>query len=214
MNNPVRALVQRHHEAALMERFGGRVEGGQVLEIGCGRGVGTEIIFERFGAWEVHAFDLDPDMIEQARRRLAAYPLDRLKLSVGDAARIDAEDASYDAVFDFGIIHHVPDWRRAVAEVGRVLKPGGRFFFEEVTKKALGRWFYRTFLEHPTENRFTANEFINEAQRQGIYVGSNWRMWFFGDFVIGVGRREKNYLDVDRFHLEEQIDETQLLQTT
>jgi ubiquinone/menaquinone biosynthesis C-methylase UbiE len=214
MNNPVRALVQRHHEAALMERFGGRVEGGLVLEIGCGRGVGTEIIFERFGAREVHAFDLDPDMIEQARRSLAVYRPDRLKLSVGDAARIDAEDASYDAVFDFGIIHHVPDWRRAVAEVGRVLKPGGRFFFEEVTKKALGRWFYRTFLKHPTENRFAASEFINEVQRQGINVGSNWRMWFFGDFVIGVGRREKNYLDVDRFHLEEQIDETQLLQTT
>ena len=71
MNNPVRALVQGRHEAALMERFGGRVEGGRVLEIGCGRGVGTEIIFERFGAREVHAFDLDPDMIERARRRLA-----------------------------------------------------------------------------------------------------------------------------------------------
>ncbi|CAN5795975.1 MAG: hypothetical protein H0T77_03080 [Pyrinomonadaceae bacterium] len=60
MNNPVRALVQRRHEAALMERFGGRVEGGRVLEIGCGRGVGTEIIFERFRAQEVQAFDLDP----------------------------------------------------------------------------------------------------------------------------------------------------------
>lgn len=214
MNNPVRALVQRHHEAALMERFGGRVEGGLVLEIGCGRGVGTEIIFEHFGAREVHAFDLDPDMIEQARRRLAVYGPDRLKLSVGDAATIDAEDASYEAVFDFGIIHHVPDWRRAVAEVGRVLKPDGRFFFEEVTKKALGRWFYRTFLKHPAGNRFTATEFINEVQRQGINVGSNWRTWFFGDFMIGVGRREKNYLDVDRFHLEEQIDERQLLQTT
>lgn len=58
MNNPVRALVQRCHEAALMERLGGRVEGARVLEIGCGRGVGTEIIFGRFGAREVHAFDL------------------------------------------------------------------------------------------------------------------------------------------------------------
>ncbi len=66
MNNPVRALVQRRHEAAMMERLGGRMDGESVLEIGCGRGVGTEIIFERFRAGRVHAFDLDPEMIKRA----------------------------------------------------------------------------------------------------------------------------------------------------
>ena len=189
MNNPVRALVQRHHEAALMERLGGRVERGRVLEIGCGRGVGTEIIFERFGAREVHAFDLDPDMIAQARKRLSGYPTNRLTLFVGDAAAIRAEDTSYDAIFDFGIIHHVPAWQRAVAEVARVLKPNGRFFFEEVTKRALDRWFYRTFLEHPKANRFSADEFVAELESQGIMVGEQHLEWFFGDFVVGVGRR-------------------------
>ncbi len=60
MNNPVRALMQRRYEARLLERLGGRLEGLRVLEIGCGRGIGTEIILEHFGAREVHAFDLDP----------------------------------------------------------------------------------------------------------------------------------------------------------
>jgi len=189
MNNPVRALVQGRHEAALMERFGGRVEGGRVLEIGCGRGVGTEIIFERFGAREVHAFDLDPDMIERARRRLSGYSSDRLRLFVGDVAAINAEDGSCDAVFDFGIVHHVPAWQRAIVEISRVLRPGGRFFFEEVTKQALDRWFYRTFLEHPTKNRFSAKELIAELERQGIEVRRNAVEWFFGDFIVGVGRR-------------------------
>ena len=189
MNNPVRALVQRTHEAALMERLGGRVDGGRALEIGCGRGVGTEIIFERFGAREIHAFDLDPEMIERARRRLNTYDAKRLRLFVGDAASIEAEDSKYDAVFDFGIIHHVPNWPRAVAEVARVLRPGGRFFFEEVTKQALNRWFYRTFLKHPSENRFSAKEFVAEVERQGISVCGNTVTWFFGDFVIGAGQR-------------------------
>ena len=192
MNNPVRALVQRRHEAVLMERLGGRVEGGRVLEIGCGRGVGTEIIFERFGAREVHAFDLDTDMIARARKRLSGYPGNRLTLFVGDAAAIKAEDASYDAVFDFGIIHHVPAWQRAVAEVARVLKPNGRFFFEEVSKRALDRWFYRTFLDHPKTNRFSAEEFIAELEKQGIMVGEKRLNWFFDDFVVGVGRRTKS----------------------
>ena len=189
MNNPVRALVQRHYEAVLMEQLGGRVEGQQVLEIGCGRGVGTEIIFERFGAREVDAFDLDPDMIAQARRRLSGYSSDQLRLFVGDAAAINAPDASYDAIFDFGIVHHVPDWQQAIREISRVLRPGGRFFFEEVTRQALDRWLYRTFLEHPKENRFTAKEFVAELERQGISVMSNQLEWFLGDLVVGVGYR-------------------------
>ncbi|HEX7318515.1 MAG TPA: class I SAM-dependent methyltransferase [Pyrinomonadaceae bacterium] len=187
MNNPVRALVQRRYEAPLMEGLGGRAEGGRVLELGCGRGVGTEIIFRRFGARVVHAFDIDPEMVGLARRRLSAYTADRLTLYVGDAAAIEEDDSSFDAVFDFGIIHHVPDWRRAVTEVARVLRPGGRFYFEEVTTHALDRWSYRTFLDHPREDRFGAKEFVTELQRRGITVGPNYVEWFFGDFVTGVG---------------------------
>lgn len=214
MNNPVRAVIQRLHEAAMLERLGGRVNGQRVLEIGCGRGVGTQIIFERFGAREVDAFDLDPDMVQRARQRLAAYPADRLRLFVGDAENIDAWDASYDAVFDFGIIHHVPRWQTAVREVARVLKPGGLFFFEEVTRQALDRWFYRTFLKHPTTNRFTADEFVSEVERQGIKVGANQTSWCFGDFVVGVGRRKTDlYWQSETFQMEEQIHDDELVPT-
>lgn len=189
MNNPLRALVQRRHEAKLMEKLGGRVEGLKILEVGCGRGVGTEIIFERFGAKEVHAFDLDPNMIELARKRLSKYSPEKLRLYVGDAEKIDADDATYDTVFDFGIIHHIPLWQNAVAEVARVLKPNGRFFFEEVTTQALNRWFYRTFLEHPKENRFTGEQFVQEVEKNGIVIGENKLYWFLGDLIIGVGKK-------------------------
>jgi ubiquinone/menaquinone biosynthesis C-methylase UbiE len=189
MNNPVRSLVQWRREAAMMERLGGKLTGLRVLEVGCGRGVGTEIILERFEAGEVQAFDLDPDMVRLARARLARYSSDRVRLFVGDAENIEATDESFDAVVDFGIIHHCPNWQRAVAEVRRVLRPGGKFFFEEVTKQALDRWFYRTFLEHPTENRFTASQFVAEVESRGIKVGGNTTEWFLGDFIVGVGVR-------------------------
>src|SRR5687767_5904912 len=192
MNNPVRGFFQDHYEAALLEGLGGLTQEQRVLEIGCGRGVGTEIIFKRFGAREVHAFDIDPDMVEQARRRLSSYPADRLQLYVGDATAIDEDDQSFDAVFDFGIIHHVPEWKRAVREVARVLRPGGRFFFEEVTSHGLNRWSYRTFLDHPADNRFSGQEFIAELERLGIEVGEDYVERFFGDFVFGVGRFGKN----------------------
>lgn len=191
MNNPLRALIQRHYEASWLEHLGGRVDGLRVLEVGCGRGVGTQIIFEHFGAREVHAFDFDPDMVGLARGRLAGFPAQQLRLSVGDVTAIAEPDASFDAVFDFGIIHHVPEWLGAVAEVRRVLKPGGRFFFEEVTRHALDRWSYRALTVHPRANRFSADEFVAELERQGIAVGNNYIERFFGDFVIGVGRRSE-----------------------
>lgn len=192
MNNPVRALLQRRYEARLFERLGGRVEGLRVLEIGCGRGIGTEILFDRFGAAEVHAFDVDADMVDLARSRLSRYPPDRLKLYTGDAGSIEEPDQSFDAVFDFASIHHVPAWQVAVTEVARVLKPGGRFFFEEVTNHALGRWFYRKFLEHPESSHwFSRDQFIAELERHGVIVGDTVLERFFGDFIVGVGYRSR-----------------------
>lgn len=185
MNNRLRAGLQRHYEARVLERLGGRLAGGRALEIGCGRGVGVELILERFGADTVAAFDVDPDMVQQARARLGRYG-ERVKLWIGDAVTIPEPDGHFDAVFDFGIIHHVPDWRDALQEVHRVLAPGGRFYFEEVTRQALERWFYRTFLEHPEHDRFSADEFVAEVERQGLEVGDRWLTRFFGDFVLGV----------------------------
>jgi ubiquinone/menaquinone biosynthesis C-methylase UbiE len=189
MNNPVRSASQRLYEARLLEKLGGKVTDANVLEVGCGRGVGTQVILDRFEAGRVHAFDLDPDMVDQARKRLNLYDSSRLQLSVGDVTEIDAVDASFDAVFDFGTVHHVPDWERALDEIARVLKPRGRFFFEEVTKHALDRWSYRTLLDHPSENRFTAERFVSALEERNIFVAENYVERFFGDFVIGVGER-------------------------
>lgn len=189
MNNPVRSFVQEKKEGVMFERLGGKTVGQKVLEIGCGRGVGTEIIFEQFGAGEVHAFDVDPEMIPLAQKNLSRFSGEKLRLFVGDAERIEAPDDFYDAVFDFGIIHHVPFWQNAVTEVARVLKPNGKFYFEEVTKKALDRWFYRTFLDHPKENRFSGEQFVAELEKNGIEVGKNFSYWLFDDLVIGVGTK-------------------------
>lgn len=188
MNNPVRAWIERHYEAPRLIRLGGRLDGLCALEIGCGRGVGAEILLERFGARAVHAFDLDPTMAALARRRLAAYLPERVQLAAADVTAIPLRDASVDAVADFGILHHVPDWQAGVAEVRRVLRPGGRFYFEEVTRRALGRWVTRKLFDHPAENRFDAREFVRELERRGIEVGANWETRGWGDFVIGVGR--------------------------
>jgi len=56
----------------------------------------------------------------------------RISLMVADASHLPFTDGSFEACFDFGALHHIPAWRRAVAEVARVLKPGGVFAGEEL----------------------------------------------------------------------------------
>lgn len=189
VNSPPRRWLQRFYETQVLLRFGGRVPpGARALEIGCGSGYGTQLVLERFGAASVDAVDLDPAMIERASRRLARYG-DRVRLVQGSAtdlrAALDADDGGYDAVFDFGIVHHIPDWRVAVAEVARVLTPGGRFYFEEVTAHALARPIYQRLFDHPTEDRFTAEQFLDELAHHGLVVlGSLTRIR--GDYLLGV----------------------------
>lgn len=169
MNNPVRSAIQRHVEARRMILLGGSMRGGRALEIGCGRGVGAELILETFGADSVDAFDLDPRMIRLARLRLQKYG-SRVRFWVGDAGAISTADSIYDAVFDFGIIHHVHEWRRALAEVHRVLRPGGKFYVEEVLRPVIVHPIVRSLLEHPQEDRFDAAAFQEELANCGLVL--------------------------------------------
>jgi len=185
MNNPLRAWVQRRVEASRLLDLGGPAPGAVALEVGCGRGVGVEIILDRFRAARVDAFDLDARMVALARRRLAPRG-DRVRLWTGDASSIDAADASYDAVFDFGIIHHVPDWRAALSEVHRVLRPGGRFYAEEALERFIVNPLVKRLLDHPLANRFDAGRFSRALTAQGFRsiemrsIGSLFA-WFVAD---------------------------------
>lgn len=189
VNNPARALIQRFYEIPLLRGLGGSVERGRVLEVGCGRGVGLPLLLSQFGAAHVDGIDLDPRQVARAQTRHRGKYDGRIDLRVASVEQLPFQDASFDAVFDFGILHHVPVWQNAVAEIGRVLKPGGTFFFEEVTSAALKRWSYRTFLKHPQENRFSETEFLEALQNCGLRPKSEIRRVLFGDIFIGVARR-------------------------
>ena len=179
MNNPIRSAIQHGYEARRLLRMGGRADGHRCLEIGCGRGVGTEIILDRFGAASVDAFDLDPEMVALAERRLKRRG-ERIKLWTGSATDIAADSDTYDAAFDFGIVHHIPDWRRALAEVYRVLKPGGRFYAEEVLAKLILHPVWRRVFDHPMEDRFDRRGFAEGLEGAGFRIVESGEL--FGDF--------------------------------
>jgi 2-polyprenyl-3-methyl-5-hydroxy-6-metoxy-1,4-benzoquinol methylase len=187
VNNPVRAAHQHHREATWFKRLaGGDLSGQHVLEVGCGQGVGAEVILDRLGAARVTAFDLDESMVELAQRRLHARPV---SLSVGDVCDIEQPSGGVDTVVDFGIIHHVPNWQESIGEIARVLRPGGLLLFEEIPRHMLDTWAFRTFTLHPRENRFEAQEFAAELARHGLHGTPTIEQRFGGALFVGAARK-------------------------
>jgi SAM-dependent methyltransferase len=90
----------------------------RVLEVGCGPGEAAEHIAREFRA-EVVAVDISPRMVELAQAR-------GVDARVGDAQNLQFADASFECVLAAWMLFHVPDVDRALAELSRVLVPGGR----------------------------------------------------------------------------------------
>ena len=192
VNSPPRRWLQRHYEMPWLRRNGPPLSrDARVLEIGCGQGYGTQLILEAFKPASVDAVDLDRRMVDRARRRLHDHS-DEVTIAQGSVvdliAALDARDRSYDAVFDFAIIHHIPDWRAALDEVSRVLRPGGAFYFDEVTAVALSSRTYRLLFDHPHHDRFTAAQFLDACAKRGLRV-TRHRIHRRGRYLIGAATK-------------------------
>ena len=99
------------------------VAGRDVLDAGCGEGYGSRLLAELGGARRCVGIDVDERTIAAAR---TAYgDLDALDFEPGDVTRLPFTDDSFDVVTCFETIEHVAAQREAVAELARVLRPGG-----------------------------------------------------------------------------------------
>ena len=77
---------------------------------------------------------------------------------MGDALRLPYRAGVLDAVFGFGVLHHLPDWQGGLKEIARVLKPGGIYFLEEFYPPIYLNFLARRIFRHPEENRFDSPE--------------------------------------------------------
>lgn len=110
-------------EIDVLSRAG--IPDGLGLDLGCGDGILTDILFDRIGK-QPRLVGIDPDPLEtQAARKFGFY--ERIHTTGGDA--IPEADATFDYAISNSVLEHIPDLEPVIAELGRVLKPGGKFFF-------------------------------------------------------------------------------------
>ena len=91
-----------------------------VLEVDCGTGVFAARLVEELAGIALLAVDQSPRFVELTRER-------GVPAQVQDVQHLLAPDAAYDVVLALWMLYHVPDLDRGLAEVRRVLRPGGRF---------------------------------------------------------------------------------------
>jgi ArsR family transcriptional regulator len=119
--------MERHYSPgrtweALARGFLGLVELGDVLDAGSGDGTVAQLLAAR--ARSVTCLDSNPRMVRAARVRLAEQH--NVRVLAGDVEAIPAGDAAFDQALLFNVLACVPQPARALAELARVLRPGGR----------------------------------------------------------------------------------------
>lgn len=94
---------------------------GDVADLGCGPGVMVPLILERGGTFL--GVDMSPEMIKEANAKYGDLP--NVSFHVGNIEALDLPDESVDQVICMGVIEYLASPRKAMAEIGRILRPGG-----------------------------------------------------------------------------------------
>jgi len=116
-----------------IEAEAAKLRGGHLLEIGCGMGFDSAEFLER--GVRVTATDLTPAAVALTRRHFATRGIEAEDVRIENVLGLGFPDDTFDAVWANGVVHHTGDSRSAIAEIRRVLKPGGRAIISNFYRK-------------------------------------------------------------------------------
>jgi len=149
------SLLNAYYNRPALVALAGDVRGRRILDAGCGSGPLAQNL--RDGGAVVSGFDGSPAMIELARDRLG----DDVPLRVADiAAPLPYDDDSFDDVIASLVLHYLEDWSGPLAEIRRVLRPGGRLLV------SVNHPLVRVFT-HPGEDYFATRQYSDEFEFDG-----------------------------------------------
>ena len=159
----------------IMERIDSEarlLKGKHLLEIGCGMGYDSLEFIKRGG--RVTATDLTPNAIKMARRHFEVEDVSAEDVRVESVLDLSFDDATFDAVWANGVVHATGNTQRAIDEIRRVLKPGGRAIISHFYRKP--SWMYSlkqipgVNIEFEEEDP-PVNDFLTEKECENFFNG-------------------------------------------
>lgn len=183
VNNPLR-VFQQHLEIKWLRQKMPLKAGATILEVGCGRGAGAKLIFKAFRPSRLHILDLDIKMVQGAKTYLSSAIKNTVNLYVGDSIDLPFKSDTLDALFGFGFLHHVPDWRRALSEIARVLKAGGVYYIEELYPSLYQNVITKRILLHPDHNRFVSSDLRTALDEAGLHLEDAFELKKMGILAV------------------------------
>ncbi len=183
VNTPVRVLQQRF-EINWMARACRARGFARALEVGCGRGAGARLIKGAFKPAELHTTDLDVKMMRKAVHYLSPKERETIHLCAADLLALPYPTESMDAVFGFGVLHHIPDWRAGLHEVSRVLRAGGFYFLEEIYPTLYQNFLTRHILVHPHRDRFDGVDLRLALEHANLPLIAEWEVKYVGIIAV------------------------------
>ena len=137
---------------------------GDLLELGAGSGGMASATTSRFPNLRVTVTDIDPVMVHAARQRLADQP--SVTVRQADVTNLPFEDNSFDYVTSYLMLHHIIDWRRALSEAARVLRPGGKLIGYDLTDTRAARLIH--WADRSPHELISARDFAPALTRAGL----------------------------------------------
>jgi ubiquinone/menaquinone biosynthesis C-methylase UbiE len=183
VNNPTR-VFQQHIEIKWFQHMMPLKPKTTILEVGCGRGAGAKLIHRAFKPSQLHILDLDINMIQGAKRYLPVAVKEIMAMYVGDSINLPFKSNTLDALFGFGFLHHVPNWRRALSEIARVLKSGGVYYMEELYPSLYQNVITKRILLHPEHDRFDSKDLRSGLDAAGLSLINSFELKKMG--ILGV----------------------------
>jgi len=132
-----------------IERESQLLRGKHLLEVGCGMGYDS-LEFLRRGV-RVTAIDLTENAVRFTRKHFEAEGVKPEAVQVGNALELPFADETFDAVWSNGVLHATGNTQRAIDEVRRVLKPGGRAIISHFYRKPSWMWTVHRLGREPIE---------------------------------------------------------------
>jgi len=142
-----------------------------VLDVGCGQGKSFRLLIEHFAPQRLIGVDAEEKCLQLAEVEASNESIP-IELYHGDIAALDMADASVDLVFCHQTFHHLMQQQMALAQMFRVLKPGGLLLFAESTRAYIHSWIIRLLFRHPMHVQRSAVEYMAMIRDQGFAFGS------------------------------------------